>query len=161
MARTQPVAEDVSVEVVAPATPAEAYALVSDITTMGRWSPETTGCHWRRGSNGPSVGARFVGANRLQWKRWWTSNTVVEADAGARFAFRTVLGPLPMASWTYEFEPTTDGAGCKITERWHEMRPRWLRKIDRPVMGVPDRAEHNRANMEVTLERIAAALADR
>jgi hypothetical protein len=35
------------------------WEMVSDVTRMGEWSPETTGAHWLDGASGPVVGARF------------------------------------------------------------------------------------------------------
>jgi len=45
--------------------PAEAlWALVTDVTRTGEWSPEATGGAWIDGATGPAVGARFKGTNR-------------------------------------------------------------------------------------------------
>ena len=48
------------------------YGLVSDISNMSRWSPETFKTQWLRGATGPQVGARFRGWNRDGWVRWPT-----------------------------------------------------------------------------------------
>ena len=46
------------------AAPADVlYAMVSDLSRMGEWSPENVGGRWRRGS-GPTVGGRFKGRNK-------------------------------------------------------------------------------------------------
>ena len=39
------------------ASPAEVYAVLSDVTRMGEWSPETVRCEWIDGATGPAVGA--------------------------------------------------------------------------------------------------------
>lgn len=139
------------------ADPAHLYALVSDVTNMGRWSPETTTCRWLKGATGPALGARFRGANRARWRRWSTRCTVVAADEPSRFAFDVKLGPLPIARWGYEFE-AADG-GTTVTETWDDLRPRFLHRPSAIVMNVPDRPGHNRAGMEATLANLEAAVA--
>ena len=43
------------------APPAEVWDLVSDVTRIGEFSPETFEARWTRGSTGPEVGAYFKG----------------------------------------------------------------------------------------------------
>src|SRR5690349_14065289 len=102
---------DVTVESVIAAEPKVLYDLVSDVTRMGEWSPETASCRWIGGAPGREVGARFVGANRAGWRRWATTCTVRAADPGERFEFEVTFGPLPVATWAYEFVP--EGPGCR------------------------------------------------
>ena len=146
----------VAVEQHIAADPALLYGLVSDVTNMGRWSPETTACRWTKGATGPVVGARFRGANKARWRRWSTTCTVVAADAPSRFAFEVGMGPLRIARWTYEFEP--DGDGTKVTEIWDDLRAKVLHRPSAIVMSVPDRPGHNRAGMEATLANLKAAV---
>lgn len=138
------------------AAPAELlYALVSDVTRMGEWSPENTGGRWRRGTTAPAVGARFRGSNRRGWRRWSTNCTVVAADPGCRFAFDVAVGLVPASQWTYDFEP--DGDYTIVTETWTDRRPRWLDLVAGATMGIDDIREHNRENMRQTLARLAEA----
>ena len=51
------------------APPERVWDLVTAITRMGEWSPESTGGRWTRGATGPATGARFVGSNRNGWVR--------------------------------------------------------------------------------------------
>ena len=51
--------DEVSVWMDAP--PAEVWDLVSDVTRIGEFSPETFEAKWTRGSTGPEVGAYFAG----------------------------------------------------------------------------------------------------
>ena len=81
------------------AAPSALYAMVSDVTRMGEWSPENVGCAWIGGATGPAVGARFKGRNQRGWCRWSTVNEVVEAEAGRVFAFRTSSMGLKVAEW--------------------------------------------------------------
>jgi Polyketide cyclase / dehydrase and lipid transport len=147
---------DIVVDRLIPSTPDHLYQLVSDVTTMGRWSPETTGCRWLGGATGPVVGAKFRGANRAGWRRWSTACTVVEATPGQRFGFDVDLGPLPVSRWLYEF--AAEGDGCRVTESWTDRRTHWMALISPVVMGVPDREAHNRAGMEATLANLARAV---
>jgi ribosome-associated toxin RatA of RatAB toxin-antitoxin module len=140
---------DVTVETVVAAAPKVLYDLVSDVTRMGEWSPETTSCRWLGDATGPTVGARFVGANCAGWRRWATTCKVRAADPGERFEFEVSFGPLPVSTWAYEFEP--EGAGCRVRETWTDRRLGWMRKASPYVMGVRDWGEHNRGTMEATL----------
>jgi hypothetical protein len=137
------------------ADPAVVYDLVADLAQMGKWSPEATGGKWIAGAAGPALGAKFRGNNRAGWRRWSTSCEVTAADRGKRFAFHVTVGGVPIADWSYEFAP--DGAGTKVTEEWHDRRPGWMDALSGPLMGVPDRASHNRANMTETLKALKTA----
>lgn len=138
------------------AAPADAvWTMVSDVTRMGEWSPETTGCRWIKGATGPTVGAKFAGDNRNGTKKWSTNCTVTAADPGRTFAFRVDVGPLKVAAWGYAIQPTD--TGCVVTETWTDRRGGLVKRLGKPLSGVADRAEHNRAGMEQTLARLAAA----
>ena len=60
------------------------------------------------------------------------------------------------ATWGYAIE-AADG-GCRVTEMWQDHRPEEMRTQKSAISGVTDRTAHNRAGMEQTLERLAAAL---
>jgi uncharacterized protein YndB with AHSA1/START domain len=149
-------AEQVSVtrEIGAPAD--AVWAMVSDITRMGEWSPENEGGEWLGGATGPQPGATFRGTNRNGKKKWQTVATIVEAEPGRTFSFRVkAAGGLKVAEWRYAFESTT--TGCRVTETWVDQRGVIVKTLGKPVSGVGDRAAHNRAGMEQTLERLASA----
>jgi Polyketide cyclase / dehydrase and lipid transport len=95
---------------------ADLYALVSDVTRMGEWSPVCTGCRWDEGA-GPHVGAWFTGRNELPERTWETRCQVVAATAGREFAWEVNNG---WVYWGYTFEP--EGDGTRLTESW-EFRP--------------------------------------
>jgi uncharacterized protein YndB with AHSA1/START domain len=146
---------DVSVERTINAPPEKVWAMVSDVTRMGEWSPETVGAEWVGDRKEPVVGARFKGRNEIGKRKWSTVCTVVEAEPGASFAFEVKAGPVGIALWEYRFAP--DNGGCRVTESWTDKRPKLVELISKPVMGVHDRAAHNREGMEATLERLAKA----
>jgi uncharacterized protein YndB with AHSA1/START domain len=102
--------DQVTVQVDAP--PQEVWALVTDVTRMGEWSPECRRCEWLDGANGPRVGARFKGWNRRGLLRWSTTCTVVVADAPSHFAFEVDKSRM---RWGYRFEPDASG-GTRVTE---------------------------------------------
>jgi hypothetical protein len=93
-------------------SPDDLYAMVSDITNMGEWSPICKACWWEEGG-GPRVGAWFGGRNELPERTWETRSEVVVADPGREFAF-VVNGTI--ARWGYTFRPV-DG-GTEVTESW-------------------------------------------
>jgi hypothetical protein len=155
MARTTD-QDPVRVEQTIAAVPVELYALISDVTNMGRWSPENHACRWVGGATGPVVGARFKGANRRGRRRWSTTSKVVVADEGRRFAFDVGFVGAPISRWTYDFE-AVDG-GTRVTETWEDRRPGIMRRLSPYVMGVPDQAAHNRAGMEATLAALKASV---
>jgi hypothetical protein len=137
------------------ADPKTVYDLVSDVTRMGEWSPETTSCRWLGGATGPVVGARFIGSNKHGFRRWATICTVTDAEPGRRFSFSVAFGPVAISEWSYEF---TGGDGeCTVTESWVDKRPGWMRLASIPVMAVADRGAHNRAGMQKTLAALKSA----
>ncbi|HEY5025996.1 MAG TPA: SRPBCC family protein [Acidimicrobiales bacterium] len=143
----------VTLEMAAPAE--RVWAMVSDLTRMGEWSPENEGSVWLRGATGPHPGAKFSGANRNGKKKWKTAGTVVDAEPGRLFTFRITAVGFKVAEWRYEFEAIP--SGCRVTETWIDQRGTIAKTLGTPVSGVPDRAAHNRATMEKTLERLKAA----
>lgn len=146
---------DVEVSERIDASPETVWALVSDVPRMGQWSPETTGCRWLDGAAGPEVGARFRGSNRKGFRRWSTTCEVTAAEPGRRFSFDVSSGGLPISTWTYAF--TAEGSGTLAVESWTDRRPAWLRVLGVPMMGVADRAAHNRRGMQATLAALKAA----
>lgn len=128
--------------------------MVSDVTRMGEWSPENEGGTWLGDATGPRPGAKFRSTNRHGQRKWKTEATVVDAEPGRQFTFRVSAVGLKVAEWGYTFEPTA--TGCRVTERWVDLRPRFFKPIAKMVTGVADRAAHNRRGMEQTLERLAA-----
>jgi uncharacterized protein YndB with AHSA1/START domain len=138
------------------AAPAElVWAMVSDVTRMGEWSPENESAEWLGGATGPKPGAKFRGTNRNGKKKWDTVAKITDADPGRKLSFRVTAAGLKVAEWRYELEPTS--GGCRITETWLDERGRIAKLLGKPVSGVDDRAPHNRLGMEQTLERLKAA----
>ncbi len=136
------------------APPERCYELVSDITRMGRLSPECTGGRWVGSVTGPAVGARFLGFNRRGLVRWFTVNRVVAADPGREFAFETRGSA---TRWAYRFEP--DGDGTLVTESRAPTGPRPLgARLFAGLLlgGIAGHDEELRDGMRATLGRLQA-----
>lgn len=138
-------------------SPDQLWALVSDVTRMGEWSPETTGGVWARRVTGPAVGARFKGRNHAGRRSWTTACVVTACEPGKRFAFdvSAAMG-LKVARWSYEFEPVE--GGCRVVERWDDQRGALVTLVGPMVTGTKDRVERNRETMTATLAKLAAAV---
>lgn len=135
-------------------SPQRVWELVSDVTQVGRWSPETTGATWV-GAEGPRVGARFTGSNRRK-AGWSTTCTVTACEPGRRFAFAVGKGE---TTWDYVIAPVA--GGCEVTESFEIVRApgalgRWLTRL---AVGVPwsQREADLLAGVEETLRRLKAA----
>lgn len=135
------------------ASPSALYDLISDVTRMGEWSPETVEARWLDDATDPVPGARFSGKNRLGALRWATKPTVLTAEHGVEFSFQVPGKGGPV--WTYELE--RDGDGTIVTESvvQSERSPAPLRLLQR-LGGAADRGAHLRSGMTETLDRLAA-----
>ena len=132
------------------------YDMVSDVTRMGEWSPETIRCDWIDGAAGPAPGARFKGTNKRGVFRWSTRPEVVVAERGRQFSFVThSVGP--STKWTYRFEPGADG-GTELVESFEMLddASKVLSFIERRFMHIADRKVDLEAGMQRTLDRIKA-----
>lgn len=138
------------------ASPAAVFAAITDITRMGEWSPETHTAEWNEGFDAAAVGARYTGHNRNGDKTWSIEAEIVELVENERFFFDCNSRGFVFSKWGYSIEPTD--AGSRVTEYWQDLRPEAALEVSKSVSGVEDRVTHNRAGMEATLERVAAAL---
>jgi hypothetical protein len=145
------------VRVTVAAGPTTLYEMVSDVTRMGEWSPENVGCTWLGGATGPAVGARFKGKNQRGWRKWSTINEVVEAEPGQAFTFRTSSFGLKVARWSYQFSGDDPAGPTTVTESWTDERGRLIHVAGGVATGVGDRASHNKAGMQQTLDTLKAA----
>lgn len=132
------------------------WALVSDVTMTGRFSPETFEAEWLDGAIGPALGARFRGHVRRNGHGpvYWTVCRVTACAPGREFGFDVLLGGKPINSWHYRFTPA--GAGTDVTESYALARRPAAR-----LYGALFGRWRNRTNvrgMRETLERIRAAV---
>jgi hypothetical protein len=95
-------------------SPDEVYALISDVTNMGAWSPICKACWWDEG-DGPRVGAMFTGRNEVPERTWETRSEIVAAEPSKEFAW-AVAEPPTRARWGYTFKQVE--GGTELTETW-------------------------------------------
>ena len=145
-----------AVTVYVDASPERVYTLVSDVTRMGEWSPETHRCRWV-GTEGPVPGARFKGYNRRGRARWSNTLVVVSAEPGREFSFRRDVLPCGVCDWRYSMEP--EGDGTRLTESYEVVKPDWriTNWFNGLLLGVADRDEDLIAGMRTTLAGVKAA----
>src|SRR5207248_88003 len=93
-------------------SPDEVWAIVSDITKMGEYSPEVVEAEWLDGATGPALGARYRGhvKRNENWPfLYWTKCKITECVPGKVFEFAVVMRDRPVNTWRYEFRATDDG----------------------------------------------------
>ena len=144
-----------SVTVYMNAPPAQVWDLVSDVTKIGRYSPETFEAEWLDGATGPAVGARFRGHVKRNGigPVYWTTCTVQRVRARAReFAFGVGSPDKPLNIWRYRMQPS--GEGTDVTESF-QLADTGLLRLYWALLGWA-RGRTNRNDMRTTLERIRA-----
>lgn len=107
------------------ASPARVYDLVSDVSGIGRWSPNASDVSFDQGS-GPRAGDWFSGRNHRGGKEWTTRSQVVRADPGAAFTFVVGGAGDGIVQWGWTLRP--QGRGTVVQQSWHLLR------LD-PVLG--------------------------
>lgn len=132
--------------------PEKVYAMVTDVTRMGEWSPECRKAEWVEGATGPAAGARFKGSNKKGILRWSTKPTVEVADPGREFTFAVGSQGNEDTRWSYRFAPK-DG-GTDLTESFEALRYNLFFKIVQPPKRRTRELQHA---IEQTLERIKQA----
>jgi hypothetical protein len=128
------------------------WDLVTDVTKIGRYSPETFEGEWLDGATGPAVGARFRGHVKRNGKGpvYWTTCTVLISDPQREFAFGVGSGDKPLNTWRYRLQPAGDGTD--VTESF-ELRDVWPMRVYWALLGWA-RGRTNENGMRTTLERI-------
>jgi uncharacterized protein YndB with AHSA1/START domain len=148
--------DSVSIDIAAP--PETVYALVSDITRMGEWSPECRACRWARGATGPTVGARFKARNKgRRGPPWFNTPTVTVADPGREFAFNRSGPGIGSYTWRYRLEPTATGTTLTESYDADPPVPKLMSSLTEKWVGTSDRDADLHAGMTTTLQRIKAA----
>jgi uncharacterized protein YndB with AHSA1/START domain len=143
-----------SVTVHMAAAPEKIWDLVSDVTKIGRYSPETFEAEWLDGATGPAVGAKFRGHVKRNGKGpiYWTTCVVSACDPGREFAFGVGAEGKPLNVWSYTLAAKDDGTD--VTESF-ELTPTLPLRVYWTLFGW-SRGRTNRNGMRTTLERIKA-----
>jgi uncharacterized protein YndB with AHSA1/START domain len=136
------------------APPERIWELVSDVTKVGRYSPETFEAEWLDGATGPAVGARFRGHVKRNGRGpvYWTTCTVTASEPGRSFAFTVGSPGKPVNTWRYDLQPA--GGGTDVTESF-ELGSALPLRIYGMLFGWA-RSRTNDAGMRRTLDRIRA-----
>ena len=145
----------VSSEIEIDATRDVVYALVSDVTRTGEWSPECVRCRWLGGATAAVAGARYRGASRNGWRRWSTTSTIQVARPGVELVWDVTYLGRPVARWAYRLSEL-DGGGTLLAESVEDRRERWLQIVSPWITGARDRAARNADTIGTTLHRIRA-----
>jgi uncharacterized protein YndB with AHSA1/START domain len=143
-----------SVTVQMAASPEVVWDLVSDVTRIGEFSPETFEARWTRGATGPEVGAHFKGHVKRNGVGpvYWTLCRVTECVPQRDFGFVVVMGDRDLNHWRYQLRPV-DG-GTEVTESY-ELPAMGVFKLYWALLGRL-RGRTNERGMRQTLERIKA-----
>lgn len=146
--------DSVTVHIDAPV--GEVWRLVSDVTRIGEFSPETFEAEWLGGATGPEVGARFRGHVKRNQKgpTYWSQCEVTTCDVDRSFGFAVLVGGQPSNNWRYDLEPSGDGTD--VTESF-QLADALPNKLYWAVLG-RWRGQTNRDGMRTTLERMKKVL---
>ncbi len=143
-----------SVTVHMAAPPDRVWDLVSDVTKIGLFSPETFEARWLDGATGPALGGRFRGHVRRNGRGpvYWTTCSIVACEPGREFSF--TVGKTALNTWTYLL--TASGDGTDVTESF--------RLADTPALRLywkifgRLRGRTNDKGMRATLEGVKAVV---
>lgn len=146
-----------SVTVHIDAAPERVWDLVTDVTKIGRFSPETFEAEWTHGADGPEVGARFRGHVKRNEKgpTYWSPCVVTACEPNRVFEFGVGKPGQAINTWRYEIEPGSDG-GSDVTESFR-LADALPMKIYWTLFGWA-RGKTNRNGMRRTLEAMKAEL---
>ncbi len=92
------------------ATPADVWAIVSDMRRMTEWSPEVVFQGFTRRQL--REGTRSINLNKRKAIIWPTSSKITDFEPEKKLSFYVYLAA---AQWTYELEPTA--TGTRLIER--------------------------------------------
>jgi uncharacterized protein YndB with AHSA1/START domain len=145
-----------SVSIHMSATATEVWALISDVTRIGEFSPETFEAEWLDGATGPAAGAKFRGHVKRNQRgpTYWSSCQVTECVPERVFAFAVEFRGKPVNTWTYRIEPSGDGV--EVTESF-ALAPTLANRMYWALAG-RRRGKVNREGMRTTLERMKAVV---
>jgi uncharacterized protein YndB with AHSA1/START domain len=132
------------------------WELVSDVTRIGEFSPETFEAEWLDGATGPAVGAKFRGHVKRNGRGpvYWTTCKVLACEPGRHFAFGVMLKDTVTNKWGYELSQSS--GGTDVTE-YYDLAESLPMKLYWAIAGKA-RGRTNREGMRTTLERIKAVV---
>jgi uncharacterized protein YndB with AHSA1/START domain len=146
---------ELRVETTIAASPAQVWAVLSDLDRMPEMSPELVRMvPLKRG--GLREGQAYLGINKRRWVLWPTRSVVVTVDPEQALAWDTRSSG---ARWIYELTP--DGDGTRVVHR--RPVPSGLTLIANlfarvALGGIEGHADELEAGMGQTLARLKAAV---
>jgi hypothetical protein len=154
-----PLSDSVTVHMAAP--PAAVWDLVTDVTRIGEFSPETLEGRWVGGATGPAVGARFQGHVKRNGRgpMYWTTCKVTICEPEKDFAFLVEVPGIGAGVNTWRYQLAAVGSGTDVTESF-TLTPSLFIRGYWTLFGRM-RSKTNRRGMTETLSRIAAAVEKR
>ena len=134
----------------------DVWDLVTDITRIGEFSPETFEAEWLDGTDRPKLGSRFRGHVKRNQRgpTYWSTCEVTEYEHLRSFGFAVLVGDKPINNWRYDLEPVADGTD--VTESFH-LQETGVNKVYWAALG-RWRGKTNRDGMRATLEAMKAIL---
>lgn len=131
-------------------TPERAYALFSDVTRTGEWSPTCVECTWHEGARA-EFGGTFTGKNVTPDRTWETQCEVTVAD-GTSFGWK--VGP-DLVRWTYLATPGAEDGTTTLTESWEFTETGqafFIERFGEAALGaIEERTAAARSGIEATL----------
>lgn len=91
------------------------WKLVSDINLSAQFQDEFKGAEWV--SDGPALGAEFVGRNERKGYTWETSSWVVAYEPMETFGWAVSDPDSPGSTWTFRLAPEGDGTEVTFHRR--------------------------------------------
>jgi uncharacterized protein YndB with AHSA1/START domain len=151
----KPLGGEVTVTIEAPVR--EVWALVSDVTRIGEFSPETFEARWTRGSTGPEVGATFKGHVKRNGvgPTYWSGCQVTKCVEDEVFEFAVGTEKVTVNNWGYRLRAVGPST-TEVTE-YFRLEPRLPLRLYWLVLGRL-RGRTNEKGMRQTLERMKAVL---
>jgi uncharacterized protein YndB with AHSA1/START domain len=146
---------ELRVETTIAASPAQVWAVLSDLDRMPETSPELVRMvPLKRG--GLRAGQSYLGINKRKWVLWPTRSVVVTVDPEKALAWDTRSSG---ARWIYELTP--EGDGTRVVHR--RPVPRRLTLVGKAFAavalgGIDGHADELEAGMGQTLARLRAAV---
>ena len=130
------------------------WDLVSDVTRIGEFSPETLEGRWIDGAAGPAVGAKFQGLVKRNGRgpTYWTTCRITSCEPERNFAFVVQVPRTGTAVNTWRYQLVPAGSGTDVTESF-ELTPSFLVRMYWTFAG-PFRSGTNIRGMTETLRRI-------
>lgn len=127
------------------------YAVISDVTRIPDWSPETVRAEWLSPE-------RFQAWNRRRLGRWRIVANVVDAAPGQRFSFLVQAMGGDWTQWTYVIEPRSTADATRLTEEFRMCvrLPFGVVVFEHLFLFVRDRRQDLQKNLDLSVGRIKA-----